>query len=392
MRLGRVAVGGLVLAGLVLVACGGGSDRSPLAAGAFPSGGPAFPSGGPGGRRGGTSTAVEAALASVNDTPITRAYFEWGDLAELRPLARHDQKVWGLLGGVGGGALVELPINLESFTGVDLNAVSSGVTVGEGLNEATRLSGPAIHADRVTAALERHGARKQGRFLALGRAGSGTTDFRKGYGLLDRSIAGTGYVALGRTDRAAAAAAGGGKPLTDDPLYAAAGSCLGNALWAIVLPAVRLGDKRPGELLAFGGVAPGSAHGPPVEEVCLVDRSAALTAAQAVRLRRTLAPASPFPNPAAAGMFGAMPNRLTVPISRYVSSTGVQRSAVGGVYTDRATLTTPRNAAFLLLALESGAIGELYARSCTAEQIDPEFPPARLPALCRAIGLQPPHS
>lgn len=372
------AVGVLAVAGQLLAACGG-SAHSPLVAGAFD----------PAAAGGRVPTAVEAGLASVNDTAAPRAFLEWGNLAEIRSLIRHDRPKWELLGGMGAGALVELPVSLKAFTGVDLYTVSTGTTVGGGLDLAVRLTGPGIHAARVTAALERHGARRQGRFLTLGKAGSGISDFRRGYGLLDRSIAGTGYVALGRTDRAAAAAAGGGKPLTDDPLYAAAGACLGNALWAIVLPASRLGGKPSSELLALGGLTPGSDRHPPVEEVCLIDRSAARLAAQADRLRRTLAPSSPFPNPGAAVLGGAT-SQLTVPIHHYVSASDVQRDAIGGVYADRATLTTPRYAAFLFIALQGNAIGELYATRCTAGLIDPGLPPGRLAALCRAIGLEPP--
>lgn len=352
----------LAAAGTVLAGCGGNAP-SPL-------------------DRATTGTPLTRAMASVRDTPAARAYFEWGNLSQVRAVYRHSRKRWYEVYGLGASPLMSGPFFVGSPLGFSVTKASTAVTVGQPPHLAVRLTGPAIEAKTVAAAYKRAGASRHGRFLVLGRtAAARLTGLMPGMpNVLGRSVASGHTYATGDSAADVRTVLGGGKPLTDDPAYATASACLGNVMWALISPPFPRGRGQQPELVVIGGRPPASPSSPPVEELCVVDRSAAAARAHLARLHRTLAPHAVF-------------LALNQAVDHMATKVAFGRVQGQGAAAARATLTLRRSAGLLLELYNQAGLAELYATTCDPRVLlGRNYVPAEAARVCRALGLHYPRS
>lgn len=182
------------------------------------------------------ATGSWGALASASDTPISRRYLEWSDVARIAALA----------GQLGRAAPAPAPGSTPKTGPRWLSAFGIGRPLAS-LGITTQL-------DRVLASGHVFGA------------GAAMDSLR---------------TVLGRA---------GGTMLGADPSYQAAARCFGNPLWAVILPGAMVDAGAGSSLVAIGGERPRSASAPVANVLCAVDSSDAAAQAHVARLQRSLGP------------------------------------------------------------------------------------------------------
>ncbi len=336
--MGPVLVGALLLAG-----CGGGGGSTSHAA-----------------------TTLTGALGTVQDSSYARTYLEWSDLAAVRKLAglpssakqysgRGVSRRWINVFGVGTDGLGALEPAITSKTSIDFLAAQSAIGIGEPPDHAMRIDGSGVDAAAVTHSLLALGAKREssaGRtFLSMGAQHTVNLNsplVKLGVvNQLDRVVASGHTVAGGSATGPVNALFGGGRPLSADPAYTAAASCLGNVIVAVMAPPAKLNAATPAELLAVGVLKPPSPTAPVKEVLCAVDTSTQVAQQQATRMKAVLGPA---------GRVRALP-----PPSSTVQSVAVKDIKNNGftVMQGTVTLKPTVSAGFLYQAVSNATIGLL---------------------------------
>jgi hypothetical protein len=168
--------------------------------------------------------------------------------------------------------------------------------------------------------------------------------------LLDADVNGVGaFDAFGKhlsvlaiSDRARAALLGRGERLLDEPVYAAAASCLGDVVAARLIPDKLLLSTEVGiELAAIGVRSDG-------EVLCAVGGTPERSDAIAAALERRLAPTARDP------VTGE-------PLDQVIADVAVSRASLGGTEVARAQLSWARRArpGYLLSAVSTGSLVSL---------------------------------
>ncbi len=293
----------------------------------------------------------------VDDSSYARTYLAWADLSALRPLAHLPR--WSSLVGIASD-LVAFEPQLTTKTKIDVLAADSTIEIGQPPNNADRLDGPGVNAAAISRALlslgakrERAGART---FLAFGAEHSVSLTGPLGglsTGTLDRSLAAGHTFATGPAVAPVEAILGGGRSLSSNPDYGAAGACLGDVLSAVILPISQVLPATGRGLIAIGDRRPASANGAVTEVLCTVGSTPSSAAAQLTRLRAGLRPSGLLPSEGGLGR--------PLPTRQIVSSAAVGRSDRNGLAIVRGlmTLRPAERAGYLYDLLQSGQLGSL---------------------------------
>jgi len=241
--------------------------------------------GGPGG------TGLDAALAKVADTPVTRAAVAYDDTAALVKLAGASPgatKGFALLRGYGASSLMALAVQLTSDTGINVFSEDYAISAGNPPQVVTLLHG-GQSAPVVTSRLGKLGWKQaSGALLAPALSTSGS-QFTAMYTLQMHVVRADGSdVRLGGSGASPGQLGQpSGATLASDPLISGLAGCLGDVVAAQVQVGGQLGGRSP-VAMAAGVAAPASNAATPHAVVCVAWSSPAAAAQYTADAREAL--------------------------------------------------------------------------------------------------------
>lgn len=295
-----------------------------------------------------TPTDLPQALAAVRDSPTSRRFFAWSDLAAVRQYAGYPSRAarlnkatankhWAAVFGLGTAGLSGDEPNLTTKTGVDILAADRAIQIGVPPTMAIRIDGPSVNAAAITRALTRLGAKRQsadGRtFLAFGAQRSvNLNSALVSAGILDqldRSIAQNHTFAAGSAVAPLVAVLGGSPSLAADPPHRSAAACLGNVVAAIIASPRSVGTLNSGsDLVAIGDLRPANSTAAVTEILCTIDPTASIARRQSAQLKTTLGPSGQVPLVSGPEQSSAIVRSLSVTVTKQGTFT-VLRAVIG---------------------------------------------------------------
>jgi hypothetical protein len=228
-------------------------------------------SGGSGqGRSGGTG--LDAALANVANTPVTRAQVAYDDTAALVKLSGASPGTvqgFAVLRGWGASSLMGLAVQLSGDTGINALNQDYAISAGNPPQTVTLLYG-GQSASLVTSRLGKLGW-KQGNGVLVGPSalGGGSAASAQ-YALQMHVVRADGSdVRLGQSGASSGQLGSpSGSTLASDPLISALAGCLGDVVAAQVQVGGQLGGRKPAAV-ALGVRTPASNAATPHAVVCV---------------------------------------------------------------------------------------------------------------------------
>ncbi len=225
------------------------------------------------GAGGSGGTGLDAALAKVADTPVTRAQVAYDDTAALvklsgTSLGLGDLKGFAVLRGYGASSLMELAARLTSDTGINVFSEDYAISAGNPPRMVTLLHG-GQSASVVTSRLGKLGWKQDNGALA-GPSPASAPEATGLYALQMHVVRADGSdVRVGLSGASASQlATPSGSTLASDPLISALAGCLGDVVAAQVQVGGQLGGRNP-TAVAIGVAAPASNTDTPHAVVCV---------------------------------------------------------------------------------------------------------------------------
>jgi hypothetical protein len=251
------------------------------------------------GQGGSGGTGLDAALANVASTPVTRAQVAYDDTAALVKLSGVTTnpgtgKGFAVVLGWGASSLVELAVPLPGDTGINVLKEDYAISAGNPPQTVTLLHG-GQSASLVTSRLGKLGW-KQDNGVLVGPPGlGGGSAATAQYALQMHEVRADGSdVRLGQSGVSSGQLGSpSGPTLASDPLISALAGCLGDVVAAQVQAAGQLGGRNPAAV-AVGVRRPASDTATPHAVVCVAWSSQAGATQYTADARKALSSGTSF--------------------------------------------------------------------------------------------------